>query len=110
MPAVTDPEGTKWSVHRRWWPLPRAFTLLDLVNHLDIWGILLVLPMLLSWPFWLLAKFVGVRWRLVVKRESTEVDQELVRGWGRSTARVEELVADIRDGGVSLPKDAIADH
>jgi hypothetical protein len=83
---------------------------MDLVNHASIWGLLLVLPVLLSWPFWLMAKLVGARWRLVIKRDSREVDQELVRGWRGSNARIAEIVAGIRDGGVSLTGDGPTAH
>jgi hypothetical protein len=76
---------------------------MDLVDTLSVVGILLVLPMLLAWPFWLIAKVLGVRWRLVVRRDGKVVDQELVRGWSRSKARMAQIGASIEDGSVSLP-------
>jgi hypothetical protein len=43
------------------------------------------------WPFWLLAKFCGVRWVITVERDGQQVGRELVRGWASSKCRVQEI-------------------
>jgi hypothetical protein len=99
MPVVTDPQGVQWSVHRRLWPFP---DLEDLLDNFDFFGwvvgLVLILPVLLLWPFWFVAKFLGVRWVLVVERDHVEVQRELVRGWRRSGARSGELATQIAQG------------
>ncbi|OBK77835.1 hypothetical protein [Mycobacterium sp. 1274761.0] len=54
------------------------------------------------WPFWLLCKFLGVRWVAVIKRDGHDVGRELVRGWHRSKRRVDEIVQEVAEYGVSL--------
>ncbi|MDX1872545.1 hypothetical protein SBI67_10470 [Mycolicibacterium sp. 120266] len=51
MAVVTDPNGTQWSVHRRWWPFPDLSDVVDL----DWFTWLLAAPFLLLWPFWLMS-------------------------------------------------------
>ncbi|KMO84986.1 hypothetical protein BST22_04375 [Mycolicibacterium chubuense] len=99
MPVVTDPQGVQWSVHRRLWPFP---DLEDLLDNFDFFGwvigLVLVLPLLVLWPVWFLAKLLGVRWVLVVERDHVEVERELVRGWRRSGVRSTELAAQLAQG------------
>ncbi|GAS98491.1 uncharacterized protein RMCC_5456 [Mycolicibacterium canariasense] len=106
MAVVTDPNGTQWSVHRRWWPFP---DLSDVVDF-DWFTWLLAAPFLLLWPFWLEAKVLGARWRIVIRRAGAqrpgdrfrrggqEMETELVRGWRRSGARIDEHVLRLAQG------------
>jgi hypothetical protein len=59
--VVVDPHGRAWSVHRDWW------------------------------PFWLLTKFLGARWVVVVERDGHEVGRELVRGGSKAKGRVNQI-------------------
>ena len=85
-----------WSVHRDWWPFPG-----DLGDFTDLFEIAIGLLFVALWPFWLLGKFLGVRWAVVVEREGHEVGRELVRGSGRAKRRVNEIVNDIASGNRS---------
>ncbi len=93
---MTDPSGNQWNIHRRWWPFP------DLTDFFDVDSVILSivvsLPFLLLWPFWFAAKFVGVRWRIVVERTHTEVGSELVRGYRRSGRRIDDIAVEIAGG------------
>ena len=94
MTAVTDPNGTQWNVHRRWWPFPD----LDDIVDWDFVGLILAIPFLFLWPFWFAMKGLGVKWRIVVERNHTEVETELVRGYRRSGHRIDELAQQIAHG------------
>lgn len=99
MPIVTDPSGVQWSVHRMWWPFPSIGSLLDNFDFFGwVLGLALLVPFLLLWPFWLLGKFLGVRWVIVVERDHRETGRELVRGWRRSDGRTAELALQISQG------------
>jgi len=99
MPVVTDPNGVQWSVYRRLWPFPGLDDLLDNFDFFGwLVGLALILPVLLLWPFWLLAKVLGVRWVVIVERDHVEVQRELVRGWRRSNGRVAELALQTAQG------------
>ena len=95
--VVSDPGGVQWSVRRKWWPFFGADDLLDL-SFIGLLGLLLVLPLLVLWPFWLATKFLGARWRIIVERDHAEASTELVRGWGRSKARINDLALEIAQG------------
>jgi len=92
--VVTDPNGRQWTVYRRWWPFG---DIVDLAFD-GLFGLVLATPFLLLWPFWLLGKAVGVRWRIVVERDGAEIESHLVRGWRRSGARLDELALQIAGG------------
>lgn len=94
MAVVTDPNGTQWSVHRRWWPF---WDLSDVID-VDWFSLVLAAPFLLLWPFWLLSKGFGARWRIVILRGGVEVETELVRGWRRSGARIDEHALRLAQG------------
>lgn len=100
MPAVRDPHGTQWTVRRRWWPFFGFFDVLDVAN-MGWFGLLLALPLFVLWPFWLLTKFLGARWRIEIQRGDDEKQRELVRGWGASKRRINDIAASIADGQVS---------
>jgi hypothetical protein len=96
MAVVVDPNGTVWSVHREWWPFPGV---LDFT--FDLFEVLLALPFLLLWPFWLATKGLGGRWTIVVERDGHEVGRELVRGWNRSKGRIAALCLEVGQGARS---------
>ena len=100
MPTVTDPDGTEWRVRRRWWPFWDVFDIVD-IAFLDWIGLVLALPLLILWPFWLLAKVFGAKWTIIVDRGGAEVHRELVRGWSASEARMAELAHEIQRGARS---------
>lgn len=92
--VVTDPNGKQWSVHRCWWPFPAV----DGLVTDGVIGLALASPLLLLWPFWLLAKALGARWRIVVERDGIQMETQLVRGWRRSGARIDELALQVARG------------
>jgi hypothetical protein len=80
-------------VHRDWWPFPG-----DLLDFTDVIEIAIGLVFVALWPFWLLAKFLGVRWVVVIERDGHEVGRELVRGGSKAKARVNEIALQIANG------------
>jgi len=79
------------------------------VNWFGVVMFLLALPFLIAWPFWLLAKFCGVPWKITVSRDGEEVVEEKVKGWSASRRRVEDIARGIRSFGevpaADLPPD-----
>ena len=59
----------------------------------DIFLSVLVFALLVVgiWPFWFVAHWLGLPWRIVVRRNGSEVDEEQVRGWLRSKRRILEI-------------------
>jgi hypothetical protein len=96
MAVVLDPHGRAWSVHRDWWPFPG-----DLLDFTDLIEIAIGLVFVVLWPFWLLTKFIGARWVIVVERDGHEVGRELVRGGRKAKARVNQIAVEIANGGRS---------
>jgi hypothetical protein len=86
MAAVTDSAGVQWSVRRRRW-----YDLTDFPGGAD--ELTLVLLFGGWWPFWFVAHWLGLRWRILIERDGEEVDEEWVRGWRRSRRRIQELIA-----------------
>ena len=89
MAKVRDLDGAGWTVRRWWWrtlPWETGFATLDMVL------LLIALPLMVMWPFWLMAKWLGVPWTIVVECDGVEVDRERVRGWRGSRQRISELV------------------
>jgi hypothetical protein len=92
MPDVTDPNGVQWSVHRRW----RA-RYANAVNPTDTGNALIgeltfnLLQIVVTWPFWFIAKWLGVQWKIVIERDGTVVGETLVRGWRKSQRCIQEL-------------------
>jgi hypothetical protein len=93
MAVVLDPHGRAWSVHRDWWPFPG-----DLLDFTDVIEIAVGLVFVVLWPFWLLTKFLGARWVVVVERDGHEVGRELVRGGRKAKARVNQIALQIANG------------
>lgn len=107
MPVVRDAANTRWTVRRVWWPF--GTWLLDLPEWggLFVIGMVLMAPLIVIWPFWLLARVLGVPWTLVVRRGRTEVRREKVAGWEASRDRMNEIVEELRrEGGPELPAGA----
>lgn len=94
--AVTDPNGVQWNVHRRWWPFPDVTDVIDLDWFLL--SLVVAVPFVVLWPVWYAAKFCGVRWRIVIERDGTQVGHELVRGSRHARARVADLALTIAAG------------
>jgi hypothetical protein len=86
--TVTDPDGAQWTV-RRWWF--KAFPIQTGIEFLDFVIFLLVLPFMVVWPFWLMSKWLGARWSIVIERDGTKMGEEKVRGWRRSGERIQEI-------------------
>lgn len=101
MAQVTDPGGVQWSVRRRRWYSLSGW---DLADPGDGSGILVAIALLVGawWPFWFVAHWLGLRWRIVIKRDGEEVDEEHVRGWRRSRRRIREILESAAAG--TLPQ------
>ncbi|ABM13381.1 hypothetical protein [Mycolicibacterium vanbaalenii] len=105
MEKVTDPDGVEWTVRRWWWktlPYETGFATLDAVI------LLIMLPFMLMWPFWLLAKWLGVPWTILVERDGEKVGRERVRGWRESRRRVSELAGMAAAGTMAQPGETVA--
>jgi hypothetical protein len=92
---VTDPSGEQWTVGRWWFtaiPWESGIAFIDMIIFV------IVLPFMLAWPFWLLLKWLGVPWSIVVKRGDTKVGEEKVRGWKASGARIDEIARLVQAG------------
>jgi hypothetical protein len=97
---VLDPEGVRWTVRRRWWktlPWETGF------DSLDALFFVIMLPFMALWPFWLLAKWLGVSWTIVVDRDGERVAREKVRGWRASSRRIAELARQAQEGALTPP-------
>lgn len=100
---VVGPDGVKWTVRRWWWktiPWETGFATLDMII------LLIVLPFMAAWPLWLLAKWCGVPWTVLVERDGTEVTRERVRGWRNSGQRIAELAGMAEAGTAGQPRTA----
>jgi hypothetical protein len=93
MAVVLDPHGRAWSVRRDWWPFPG-----DLFDFTDLFEIAIGLVFVVLWPFWLLTKFLGARWVIVIERDGHEVGRELVRGRAKAKRRVNEIALQVAGG------------
>jgi len=80
-------------VGRDWWPFPG-----DLLDFTDLIEIVIGLLFVVLWPFWLLTKFLGARWVVVVERDGHEVGRELVRGGRKAKARINDIALQIANG------------
>jgi hypothetical protein len=85
MPTLTDASGVQWSVRRRRW-----YDLTDYPAGGDD-GLIFIVLLGGWWPFWFIAHWLGLRWRILVERDGEEVGEEWVRGWRRSGRRIQEI-------------------
>jgi hypothetical protein len=69
-----------------------------LTRFTDLFEIAIGLVFVVLWPFWLLTKFLGARWVIVIERDGHEVGRELVRGGRKATARVNQIAYEIANG------------
>jgi hypothetical protein len=86
MAEVTDPSGVSWSLRRRRWYDLTGFE----GNSLDV-GLVFIVLIGGWWPFWFIAHWLGLRWRIVIERDGEEVGEEWVRGWRKSGRRIQEI-------------------
>jgi hypothetical protein len=80
-------------VRRDWWPFPG-----DLLDFTGLFELVIGLLFVVLWPFWLLTKFLGARWVIVVERDGHEVGRELVRGGNKAKGRVNQIAYEIANG------------
>lgn len=99
MPAVRDATNTRWTVRRVWWPFGTWLFDLPDWDWLFILGLLVLAPLVVIWPFWLLARFLGAPWTLIVRRQGKEVRREKVKGWNGSRDRIAEILDEARREG-----------
>ena len=93
--TVTDPEGAQWSVGRWWF---KTIPWQSGIDFLDFIIFLIVLPFMVVWPFWLMSKWLGARWSIVIERDGTKLGEEKVRGWRRSGERIQETARSAEAG------------
>ncbi|OBI51483.1 hypothetical protein [Mycobacterium sp. E787] len=93
MTQVTDPRGAVWSVRRRRWYRLSAWMFTDSGGVSPATLVTSVVVIGLWWPFWFVAHWLGLPWRIVIKRDGHTVGEERVRGWGRSRRRIREILA-----------------
>ncbi|MDT5116332.1 MAG: hypothetical protein QOE30_2071 [Mycobacterium sp.] len=104
MAEVTDPSGVRWSVRRRRWYDLTGFPV-DSGDH-GIGGLMILITLVGGWwPFWFIAHWLGLRWRIVIKRDGEQVDEEWVRGRRYSRLRIQEIIESATAGTLqqSLP-------
>ncbi|SEQ32100.1 hypothetical protein SAMN04488583_2323 [Mycobacterium sp. 88mf] len=97
--AVTYPRGVNWTVRRKWMYGPDTAGDSDGVIGTVFTAV--VLLVFLAWPFWFVAKFLGVPWTIVIERDGREVGTERVKGWRASERRMDEIRRNILTSGVS---------
>jgi DivIVA domain-containing protein len=89
---VTGPDSVRWSVYRRWgvkhWD---ATTYSQSVGDELIMGTINLLQVIVMWPPWFIAKWLGVRWKIVIERDGIEAGEALVRGWRKSQRCIQEI-------------------
>jgi hypothetical protein len=72
---------------------------LDWPDWAFVIGLVVTTPFLVAWPFWLVARFLGAPWTLIVKRAGHELRKEKVNGWQASRQRMAEILAEARVSG-----------
>jgi hypothetical protein len=95
--ATDNPDGVEWSVRRsRWYDMTGG------VDVVDDSGMVVIIIALVGvwWPFWFLAHWLGMRWRIVITRDGEQMDDEWVRGWRRSRRRIQEIIDAATAGAV----------
>lgn len=57
----------------------------------DLWLLVTFTLLVGWWPVWFIAHWLGLRWRIVIKRDGEEVDEQRVRGWRKSRRRIQQI-------------------
>ena len=101
MAEVTDADGVRWSVYRRWGY--RYWNAMDGSSGEEAAGGLIInlLQFVVISPIWLIAKGFGAPWTIVIERNGTEVREVKVRGWRNSERCIQELAESVADGDES---------
>jgi len=90
MSEVIDPYGVRWSVRRRHWYDMSNWNDADAVD--DGWSLVTFTLLAVAWwPVWFSTHWLGLPWRIVIKRDGKTVDEEEVRGWHESRRRIREI-------------------
>jgi hypothetical protein len=87
MAKVTDASGVHWSVRRRRW-----YDLTDYPADGGDYGLIFIVLIGGWWPFWFIAHWLGLRWRILIERDGEKVDKEWLRGWRKSGQRIQEII------------------
>lgn len=104
--TTQDPTGRSWLIRRVWWPFRIGmdwngmrgvsddpvgyfFYALMLIN------LVLVVPLALVWPFWVLARLLGAPWTVVVECDGKVMGRERIAGWDASTGRMRQIAAQV---------------
>ncbi|HEX4586664.1 MAG TPA: hypothetical protein VH185_01680 [Mycobacterium sp.] len=104
MAKVTDPSGVQWSVHRRW-----MCPYLDVTGGSGQWGpgvgvlvlwAIILLQIIVIWPCWFIAHWLGVPWIIVIERNGTQVFEARGHGWGESRRRIQEIAESAAAGSL----------
>ncbi|MET0701170.1 MAG: hypothetical protein ABWY93_16060 [Mycobacterium sp.] len=96
MERFRDAEGVRWSVRRVWWPFGEI-VYVSTDSPILFWiGMLFTAPVVIVWPFWLLARFLGAPWTIKVRRKGKVVRSEKVKGFGASARRMAEIADEQR--------------
>jgi hypothetical protein len=104
MAEVTDPDGVRWSVRRRrWYDMSDFFAPANDTGGFLAWLLSTILLAPALWPFWFIAHWLGLPWRVVIERDSKMVNEEQVRGWRKSRQRIHELTELAAAGTLQQP-------
>ncbi|ORV54158.1 hypothetical protein AWC05_18895 [Mycobacterium florentinum] len=96
--------GMRWTVRRRRWYDLSHFPVGS--DDLGLGGLVLLVMLVGGWwPFWFIAHWLGLRWRIVIERDGEKVGEEWVRGLRRSDRRIQDLIDSATAGTLqqSLP-------
>jgi hypothetical protein len=88
-------------VYRRWVPIWAGA---NLSSAQEAGFIIVLLQVIVLWPPWFIAKWLGVRWRIVIVRNGTKVGEVRVRGWRKSQRRIADMAASAAAGTLQPPE------
>ena len=90
-----------------WWPFGTWLLDLPAWGGLFVIGMVLTAPLVVIWPFWLLARLLGAPWTIVVRRSGEEMSREQVVGWSTSRDRMAAILRYVcEQGDPGLPAGA----
>jgi hypothetical protein len=78
---VIDLYGVEWWVYRKW-------------SH----DVKTVRHVLVEWPFWFMAHWLGLAWLILIECDGKIEGKEKVRGWGKSGQRIQEIAESVAAG------------